>query len=167
MGRWVCVVWGSIGDGVFVRSYGQDMLCFRSYPHKSTGVSGTILVLCSVDLFWAWCFKWSIILCAFIVMFWTADLLCGMNHAALHVSHSHFRSYNLVFFSGGAFVFCHIWLRLKRRFYLQHIWHLYYTTTALTEVTQLIALSTSQACSDKPLALMDFSPSHSLVSWYF
>lgn len=109
MGRWVCVVWGSIGDGVFVRSYGQDMLCFRSYPHKSTGVSDITLGLCCVDLFflekrgWAWCFKLSIILCAFIVMFWTADLLCGMNQAALHVSRSHFRSYNLVFFSGRAF----------------------------------------------------------------
>lgn len=48
LGRWVWAVWGSIGDGAFVRSYGQNMLCIRSHPHTSTGVSNTTLLLCCI-----------------------------------------------------------------------------------------------------------------------
>lgn len=55
MGWWVCAVWGSIGDGAFVSSYGQGMLSIRSHPHSSTGVSNTTLVVCC-GILYVWFF---------------------------------------------------------------------------------------------------------------
>lgn len=46
--RGVCALWRSIGDGAFVRSYRQDMLCIRSHPHCSTGSSNAALVVCCI-----------------------------------------------------------------------------------------------------------------------
>lgn len=67
-------------------------------------------------------------------------------------------SYNLVFFVSTALLFRHIRLEQKNRrvFCLRQLPTSSSPSTVLTEVTQLTASNASQACSNKPLAFMDF-----------
>ncbi len=109
------------------------MLCVRSHPHNSTGVSNTILALCCVVLF---CllenfnkFQVSqcILLCKVLQLYFEQHM-CSLEltsrmfgsykrHTVLWKSYIYLKSYNLVFFlTAGLFSFQPCFVATKEQF---------------------------------------------------